>query len=84
MAQSKAELENKKGKKQKRLILDARIVNWSFVSPPGVNLCSFVGVARIEVRLPEHVEEGSPAWHSALGSIELSFGLGDIRDCFRR
>ena len=31
---------NKKRKKQKRLILGARIVNWSFVSPHGVNLCS--------------------------------------------
>ena len=39
---------NKKGKKQKRLILDARIVNWAFVSPPGVSLCSSEGMARIE------------------------------------
>ena len=38
----------------------------------------------MEVCLPEHVEEGSPAWHSALESIELSLGLGDIRDCFHR
>ena len=79
-----ASSSNKKGKKQKRLILDARIVNWLFVSPPGVSLCSSEAKARIEVCLPEHVEEGSPEWHSALESIELSLGLGDIRDCFHR
>ena len=39
---------NKKDKKQKRLILDARIVNWAFVSPPRVSLCSSEGMARIE------------------------------------
>ena len=64
---------NKKGKRQKRLILDARAVNWSFVSPPSVNLCSSEAMARIEVCSPEDVEEGvrpgilasrvsSPAW----------------------
>ena len=67
---------NKKAKRQKRLILDARIVNWAFVSLPGVNLCSSDAM--------EHVEELSPAWHSALESIELSLGLGDIQDCFHR
>ena len=41
-------------------------------------------MGRIEVCLPEHVEEGSLAWHSAFESIELSLGLGDIRDCFHR
>ena len=40
---------NKKDKKQKRLILDARIVNWAVVSPPGVRLCSSEGMDRIEV-----------------------------------
>ena len=30
------------------------------------------------------MEEGSPAWESALESIELSLGLGDIQDCFHR
>ena len=40
---------NKKGQRQKRLILDARVVNWAFVSPSGVNLCSSAAVARIEV-----------------------------------
>ena len=75
---------DKKGKKQKRLILDARIVNWSFVSPPGVSLCSSEAMGRIEVCLPAQAEEGSRAWHSALESIELSLGLGDIRDCFHR
>ena len=34
--------------------------------------------------LPNHVEEGSPTWESALESIELSLGLGDIRDCCHR
>ena len=33
-------------------------------------------MVHIEVSLPEHVEEGSPDWHSALESIELSLGLG--------
>ena len=70
---------NKKGKKQKRVI---RTVNWEFVSPPGVSLCSSESTARIEVCLPDHVE--SPAWESALESIKLSLGLGDIQDCFRR
>ena len=41
-------------------------------------------MARIEVCLPEDVEEESPAWESALESIELSLGMGDIQDCFHR
>ena len=75
---------NKKDKKQKSLILDSRILNWAFVSPPGVSLCSSEGMARIEVCLPEDVEEESPAWESTLESIELSLGMGDIQDCFHR
>ena len=55
-----------------------------FVSPPSVNLCSSEAMARIEVSLPEHVEEGSPDWHSSIESIELGLGLGDILDCFHR
>ena len=74
----------RKGKKTKRLILDARVVNWAFVSPRSVNLSSSEAMARIEVSLPEHVEEGSPDWHSSLERIELSLGLGDIQDCFHR
>ena len=75
---------NKNGKKQKRLILDARIKSWSFVSPTSVNLWSSEATARIDVCLPEHVEEGSLAWHSAPESIEHTLGLGDFRDCFHR
>ena len=71
--------KKKKKKKKKRLILDARVVNWAFVSPPSVNLCSSEAMSRIEVSLPEHVEEGSPDWHSDLDSIELFLGLGDIQ-----
>ena len=41
-------------------------------------------MARSEVSLPERVEEGGPDWHSALESVELSLGLGDIQDCFHR
>ena len=41
-------------------------------------------MARIKVCLHEHVEKGSPAWESALESIELSLGLGGIQDWFRR
>ena len=41
-------------------------------------------MARIEVCLPNHVEEGSPTWESALESSELSLGLSDIQDCFHR
>ena len=41
-------------------------------------------MARIEVCFPKQAEERSLAWHSALESIELSLGLGDIRDCFHR
>ena len=59
-------------------------MNWAFVSPPGVSLCSSEGVARIEVCLPNLVEDGSPTWESALESIELSLGMGDIQDCFHR
>ena len=73
---------NKKDKKQKRLILDARIVNRAFVSPRGVSFCSSEGMARIEVCLPNHVEEGNPTWESALESIE--FSLGHIQDCIHR
>ena len=41
-------------------------------------------MARIEVCLPDHVEEGSPTWESALESIEFSLGMGDLQDCFHR
>ena len=41
-------------------------------------------MVRIEVCLLEHVEQGSPAWESALESIGLILGLGDIQDCFYR
>ena len=41
-------------------------------------------MARIEVCLPDHVEERSPSWESALESIELSLGMGDIQDFFHR
>ena len=34
--------------------------------------------------MPNHVEDGSPTWESALESIELSLGVGDIQDCFHR
>ena len=34
--------------------------------------------------MPNHVEEESATWESALESIDLSFGTGDIQDCFRR
>ena len=75
---------SKMEKKQKRLILDARIVNWAFVSPPGVSLCCSEGMVRIEACLANHVEEESPTWESALESIELSLGMGDIQDCCHR
>ena len=58
---------NKKGEKTQRLILDARVVNWAFVSPPSANLCFSEAI--------------SPYWHSALQNIELSLGLGGIQDC---
>ena len=54
------------------------------MSPPGVSLCCSEGVARFVVCLPNHVEEGSPTWESALESIELTLGMGDIQDCFHR
>ena len=41
-------------------------------------------MARIQVCLPEDVEEGSRAWELAPESIELSLGQGDIQDCFHR
>ena len=41
-------------------------------------------MARIVVCMPNHAEEGSPTWESALESIELSQGMGDIQDCFHR
>ena len=58
---------NKMDKKQKRLILDGRIVNWAFVSAPGVSLCSSEGMARIEWK--KEVQLGSQ--HSRASSSVL-------------
>ena len=75
---------NKKGEKQKRLILDEPNCELHVCVQLSVSLCSSKCMARIEVCLPSHVQERSPTWVSALESIELSLGMGDIQDCCYR
>lgn len=74
-----------KSDKQKiRMILDSRQANQLFRAPPGVELCSAEGFARLEVTVPESHHPGSPEFAKDLEGFGLYFGLSDIKDCFHR
>ena len=75
---------HKSDRRKIRLIVDARQANQLFGSPPGVELCTSEGFARIEIEVPEQLEPGSPGFQQHLRERGLVFGLSDVKDCFHR
>ncbi len=67
-----------------RCIVDARRTNWRFATPPGVELCTAEGLARIEVELPDGVHPESDAAMELYRDLELSLGMADVSDAFHR
>ncbi|CAE7388043.1 unnamed protein product [Symbiodinium sp. CCMP2592] len=67
-----------------RLIVDARGANRHFRAPPGVDLCSAEGFARLEVQLPADCVDRPAALQHSLRQGGLHFGLSDVKDAFHR
>ena len=77
----------KSDRKHLRMIVDARRANSVFREPPGVDLCSAEGFARIEVEdLAEcKVHDGNfPGDDAFPGDWGLYVGLSDVKDAFHR
>ena len=66
------------------MIIDARRSNRRFRDPPGVELLSSEGFARIEVEVEEGLTLGSEAWQEALSGFRVALGMADVKDCFHR
>ena len=70
-----------------RMILDCRRPNRCFAAPPGVELVSAEGSARIEVEVDDaECPEGS-SWEAEekwLSALRVTLGVADVRDCFHR
>ena len=62
-----------------RLILDARPANRLFTPPPGVDLLTGEGLARLEVEL-----EDDDCLNTVLHQMRLALGVADVADCFHR
>lgn len=73
---------HKSDKKKIRMIVDARPANQIFRAPPGVQLCTSEGFARIEVEVPDALIPGSEEFRKHLESRGLYFGLADVKDCW--
>ena len=65
-----------------RMIIDSRGTNMMFNSPPGVDLLTSDGFARIEP--PDHLEPGSQEFESFMNDQKVGIGLSDVKDCFHR
>ena len=75
---------HKSDKKKIRMIVDARPANQLFGSPPGVQLCTSEGFARIEMEVPSELTPGTEEFRLHLKRRGLVFGLSDVKDCFHR
>ena len=62
-----------------RLILDCRPVNRLFRAPPGVDLLTGEGFARVEVAADE-----DEAMRASIEKLLLVLGVADVSDCFHR
>ena len=62
-----------------RLILDCRPANRLFVAPPGVDLLTGEGLARLEIDL-----DCDFSIAEALEYLRLALGVADVSDCFHR
>ena len=67
-----------------RLIVDARGTNMVCKSPPGVDLLTSDGFARIELIPPDHLEPGSKEFDDFMDNQKVGIGLSDVKDCFHR
>ena len=72
------------GRRRLRLIVDARRANAHFRDPPGVELLSSEGLARIEVQMPDAGFSSYEDLRAALQAQQVYIGMADVKDCFRR
>ncbi|CAK0833049.1 unnamed protein product, partial [Prorocentrum cordatum] len=74
----------KDGRRRLRLIVDARRTNAHFRDPPGVELLSSEGLARIEVHMPDAGFSSYEDLRAALQAQQVYIGMADVKDCFHR
>ncbi|CAK0860615.1 unnamed protein product [Prorocentrum cordatum] len=74
----------KDGRRRLRLIVDARRANAHFRDPPGVELLSSEGLARIEVQMPDAGLSSYEDLRAALQAQQVYIGMADVKDCFHR
>ncbi|CAK0845234.1 unnamed protein product [Prorocentrum cordatum] len=74
----------KDGRRRLRLIVDARRTNAHFKDPPGVELLSSEGLARIEVHVPDAGFSNYEDLRAALEAQQVYIGMADVKDCFHR
>ncbi|CAK0831182.1 unnamed protein product [Prorocentrum cordatum] len=74
----------KDGRRRLRLIVDARRANAHFRDPPGVELLSSEGLARIEVHMPDTGFSSYEDLRAALEAQQVYIGMADVKDCFHR
>ena len=67
-----------------RLIIDARGANMLFNPPPGVDLLTSDGFARIELVPPGHLSPGTKEFDDFMDGQKVGIGLSDVKDCFHR
>ena len=67
-----------------RMIIDARGTNKMFKEPPGVDLLTSDGFARVEIACPDNLRPGFQEYERYLTSMGISVGLSDVKDCFHR
>ncbi|CAK0901058.1 unnamed protein product, partial [Prorocentrum cordatum] len=72
------------GRRRLRLIVDARRANAHFRDPPGVELLSSEGLARIEVQMPDAGFSSYEDLRAALQGQQVYIGMADVKDCFHR
>ncbi|CAK0823925.1 unnamed protein product, partial [Prorocentrum cordatum] len=74
----------KDGRRRLRLIVDARRANAHFRDPPGVELLSSEGLARVEVHMPDAGFSSYEGLRAALEAQLVYIGMADVKDCFHR
>ncbi|CAK0795767.1 unnamed protein product, partial [Prorocentrum cordatum] len=74
----------KDGRRRLRLIVDARRTNAHFRDPPGVELLSSEGLARIEVQMPDSGFSSYEDLRAASHAQQVYIGMADVKDCFHR
>ena len=67
--------DKKSDGQNKRMIIDARGTNRLLKEPPGVDLLTADGFARVET---------APRHKQFLSNMKISVGLSDVKDCFHR